>query len=188
MVQPAFINLDLMRKTALQGLARVIEPLLRIAYPVEQLALQRARATFDVALEIYDIGDNQFGGSAWSRRPKVCGEIANGKIDFVADGRDDWQRRMENRARDDLFIELPQVFNAPAPSGDHDQIDRRKRLVRRAEFANGHRNFLRCSGSLHAHRVDQNLQPWRPTREHVQHIADCCSARRGYDSNSPRKF
>src|SRR5262249_17458796 len=105
MVQPAFINLDLVRKTALQGLSRVIEPLLRVAYPVEQLALPRARATFDLALEIGDVGDNQFGGSARGRRTQVCDEIAYGKIDFVTDCRDDRYSRMEYCARDDLFIE-----------------------------------------------------------------------------------
>ena len=35
-----------------------------------------------------------------------------------------------------------------------DEIDTRKHLVRRRQFANGHGDFLRCSGSLHAHRVD----------------------------------
>jgi hypothetical protein len=33
---------------------------------------------------------------------------------------------MEYRARDDLFIELPQIFNAATAARDHDEIDRRK--------------------------------------------------------------
>ena len=165
-----------MRKTALQGFARVIEPLLRVAYAVEQLAAQRARATIDLALEIDDVRDNQFGGGARGRRAQIRDKIANGKIDFVTDCRDDWHGGMEYCARDDLFIELPQIFNAAAAARDHDEIDRRKRLVRRGELANGDGNFLRCAGSLHAHRVDQNLQPRRATTEHVQHIADGCAA------------
>ena len=79
--------------------------------------------------------------------------------------RDNWYDGMEYRARDDLFVELPQIFNAATAARDHDEIEGRKYLVRRGELANGHRNFLRCAGSLHAHRVDQNLQPRRATTD-----------------------
>src|SRR5215468_8521176 len=176
MVQPAFITLDLVRKTALQGLTRVIEPLLRVANAIKQLPSQSAQATVDLSLEINDVRDNQFGGSARSRRTQVCDEIANGEIDFVTDCRDDWHEGMEYRARDDLFVELPQIFDAPSTACDYDEIDRRKELVRRGELANGHRNFLRCSGSLHVHRIDQDLQPRRTTMEHVEHVAERCAA------------
>ena len=133
MVETALVALNLMRETTLQGIARVIEPLLRVAYAVQQLAAQRARATIDLALEIDDIRDNQFGGSTRGRRAQICDKIANGKIDFVTDRRDDWHGGMEYRARDDLFIELPQIFNAATAARDHDEIDRRKYLVRRGE-------------------------------------------------------
>src|SRR6476620_10898586 len=117
------VALNFVCKTALQGIARMIESLLSIAHAVEHLTPQRARATIDLALEINDVRDNQFGGSAGGRRTQVCDEIANGEIDFVTDGRDDWQRGMEYRARDDLFIELPQIFDAPSTACDYDQID-----------------------------------------------------------------
>src|SRR6266508_1027285 len=156
-----------MRETTLQGIPRMVEPLLRVAYTVQQLAAQRARATIDLPLQIDDVGDNQFGGSAWGRRAQVCDKIANGEIDFVTDSRDDWHCGMEYRTRDDLFIELPQIFNATTTARDHDEIDRMKRLVRCGELANRHCNFLRCTCSLHPHRVDQNLQPRCATTEHV---------------------
>src|ERR1700757_878110 len=95
---------------------------------------------------------------------------------------------MEYRACDDFLVEFPQVFDAAATARDDDEIDRIKRLVRRDEFANGNGDLLRCAGSLHSDRVDQNLQPRRATTEHVQHVADGCSAWRGHNSNSPRKF
>src|SRR6266850_1082839 len=154
MVQTALAALNLMRETTLQGIPRVIEPLLRVAYAVQQLAAQRARATIDLALEIYDIRDNQFGSSARGRRAQICDKVANGKIDFVTDSRDDWHGGMEYRASDDLFIELPQIFNAATAARDHDEIDRRKYLVRRGQLSNGHCNFLRRAGSLHAYWVD----------------------------------
>ena len=120
MVQTALVALNLMRETTLQGIPRVVEPLLRVAYAVQQLAAQRARATIDLALEIYDIRDNQFGGSARCRCAQIRDKIANGKIDFVTDSRDDWHGGMEYRARDDLFVELPQIFDAAAAARDDD--------------------------------------------------------------------
>src|SRR5215475_6469131 len=176
MVQPAFITLDLVRKTALQGFTRVIETLLRVASAIKQLPSQGAQATVDLSLEINDVRDNQLGGSARGWRAQVCDKITNGKINFVTDRRDDWHDGMEYRARDDLFVELPQIFDAPSTACDYDEIDRRKELVRRGEFANGHRNFLRCADPLHPHRIDQDLQPRRTTMEHVEHVADRCAA------------
>src|SRR6266700_7729033 len=80
MVQTALVALNLMRETTLQGIPRVVEPLLRVAYAIQQLASQRARATIDLTLEIYDIRGNQFGGSARSRCAQICDKVADGKI------------------------------------------------------------------------------------------------------------
>jgi hypothetical protein len=52
MVQTALVAFNLMFKTALQGIPRVIEPLLRVAYAVQQLAAQRACATIELPLGI----------------------------------------------------------------------------------------------------------------------------------------
>src|SRR5258705_13334602 len=84
------VALNFMRETTLQGIPRVVEPLLSVAYAVQQLAAQRARATIDLALEIYDIRDNQFGGSARRRCAQICDKVADSEIDFVTDSRDDW--------------------------------------------------------------------------------------------------
>src|SRR6266513_1316307 len=125
MVQTALVALNFMRETTLQGIPRVVEPLLRVAYAIQQLTAQRARAAIDLALEIYDIRDNQFGGSARRRRAQICDKVANGKIDFVTDSRDDWHGGVEYRARDDLFIELPQIFNAATAARYQDEIEKR---------------------------------------------------------------
>jgi ABC-type amino acid transport system permease subunit len=57
MAQAAFVAVDFVRKTPLQGLARVITALLCVAYAVEQLAAQRTLATIELSLEI-DAGWN----------------------------------------------------------------------------------------------------------------------------------
>src|SRR6188472_3190886 len=176
LVQSALVAFNFVRKTAVQGMAGMVEPLLRVVYAVQRLPPQGANTTIDLALQIDDIGDNQFGRGARSRRAQICDKVANGEIDFVTHSRDDWHGRMEYRARHNLFIELPQIFNAATTARDHYDIDRRKSLVRHGELANGHCNFLRRADSLHPHRVYQNLQPRGSTTEHVEHIADSCAA------------
>src|SRR5204863_6423582 len=88
--ETAFVAVDLVGKAALQGLASVVEPLLRVAHPVQQLACKPARANVNSPLKIHNIGYNQFCRSARCRRAQIGDEIANGKIDFVTDCRDNW--------------------------------------------------------------------------------------------------
>src|SRR5207244_10386110 len=83
MQEAALVRVDLMRKTALQRLTRVIEPLLRVTDAIQQLASQRARATVDPPLEVNNIRNNQFRGSTRRRRAQVRDEIADGEIDFM---------------------------------------------------------------------------------------------------------
>ena len=54
----ALVTVDLVAETPPQSLARVIEPLLRVAHPVQQLPRKRARATVNSSLEIDNIWHN----------------------------------------------------------------------------------------------------------------------------------
>src|SRR5262245_17385373 len=130
MQEAALVTVELVRQAALQGLACMIKSLLRVAQAVEQLAPQRARATLDLPLEIDYVRDNQFRGSTRSGSAQVRDEIADGEIDFVTDRRDDWHSGVEYRACDDLFIELPQIFDAAATACDKHECDRRTRPLR----------------------------------------------------------
>ena len=107
MEEAAPVIVELMPKATLQGLTRVIQTLLRVTKPVQELARKRTRVSIDLSLKIDNIGHNQFAGCAGRRRPQVRHEIADGKIDFVANCRDDWYRGIEYRSRYDLFVELP---------------------------------------------------------------------------------
>src|SRR5439155_12608487 len=105
--ETAFVAVDLVRKAALQGLAAVVEPLLRVAHPVQQLACKPARATVNSPLKINNIGHNQFCRSARCRRAQIRYEITDRKIDFVAHRRDNWHRGIEYCSCNNLFVELP---------------------------------------------------------------------------------
>jgi hypothetical protein len=103
----ALVAVDPVCEATLQSLARVIQPLLRLADPVQQLARKRARTTVDLSLKVRDVGHDQFRRGTGRGRTQIRNEIADGEIDFVANGRDDWHRGMKYRSCDDFFIELP---------------------------------------------------------------------------------
>src|SRR6267143_866903 len=114
----------------------MIQSLLRIAHAIEQFTAESARAGGHVPAKIDNIGDNQFGGRARCRRAKIGHEIGNSEIDFMPNSGDDRNGHISDRARDDLFVELPQIFHASAAARDHDKVDSRKIFVRLCQLAN----------------------------------------------------
>ena len=87
-------------------------------------------------------------------------------------------RRMENRARHDFFVEFPKILDAPAAAREHDHVDRFPERTRRGELVECRRDFRRGAAALHAHRADEHLDIWRPPPEHVEHVANRRAARR----------
>ena len=96
-----------MRKATLQNFAGVIEPLLRVAHPVEQLASDCTRAVIQVPAKIGNVRDNEFRCRARSRGAQIGHEIANREIDFMSYCRDDRHINIGNGARDNFFVEFP---------------------------------------------------------------------------------
>jgi hypothetical protein len=103
----ALVAVDPVCEATLQSLARVIQPLLRLADAVQQLARKRARTTVDLSLKIRDVGDDQFCRGTGRGRPQIRNEIANRKIDFVPDRGDNWHCGIEYRSCHNLFVKLP---------------------------------------------------------------------------------
>src|SRR6266536_851036 len=75
--EAAFVAVDLMREATLQSLARVIEALLRVAHPVEQLAPDCTCAVIHVPAKIGNVRYNEFSCSARCGRAQVGYEIAD---------------------------------------------------------------------------------------------------------------
>ena len=94
--------------------------LLRVAQAFEKLARESAFEHIHAMPKIDNVRHNQFGGGAGSRRPQISNEIANREIDFVADRGNDRDSDIDNRSRDDLLVELPQIFDAAAAARDND--------------------------------------------------------------------
>src|SRR5262250_550018 len=103
----ATVIVDLVPETKPQRVARMIEPLLRVAHPIEQLAAKTARAALEVANKINHVAHDQLGGGARCWRTQIGHEIGNREIDLVSNRRDDGYIDARNYARDDLLVELP---------------------------------------------------------------------------------
>src|SRR4029453_17304576 len=75
--ETALVTFDLVAETAPQSLTRMIEPLLGVAHPVEQLAPDCTRAVIHVSAKIGNLRDNEFRRCARSRGAQVSHENAD---------------------------------------------------------------------------------------------------------------
>ena len=99
---------------AVEVLAGVLE---FFAAPVEALAGEALEAgvVFGEGVGGVDGGlGDLFGGGAGCGGAKVGNKIANRKIDFMPDCRDDRDGGLKDRASDHFFVEGPKVFEAAA--------------------------------------------------------------------------
>ena len=74
---------------------------------------------------------------AWERA--VRDEVGDGEIRFVADAGDHGNERRRNRARNDLFVECPQIFERAAAASE----DQHVREFDAIEIAQGRRDVAR---------------------------------------------
>ena len=68
----------------------------------------------DVREELVLAADDELGGGRRRRRAQVRDEVRDREIGFVADAGDDRDRRCDDRPRQDLFVERPQILERPA--------------------------------------------------------------------------
>src|SRR5262245_35970865 len=90
--ETALVVLELVREATLQSLSCMIQTLLGVADPAKQLTRDRARATVESPLQIDNVRHDQFSSSARRGRAQIGDEIADGKIDFMANCRNNWHR------------------------------------------------------------------------------------------------
>ena len=67
----------------------------------------------------------------------VGDEVGDRHVDLVTHGRHDRHHRLEDRRRDDLLVERPQVLGAAAAAADHDRVERQDAAARGG--GSGHR-------------------------------------------------
>src|ERR1043166_6814245 len=117
-------------RQTLRGLAE------HVGFVGELLPGQLAHSTGDLGDELatreYAFGDD-FSSGAGRRRADIGDKIADGEINFVPDGRDDWQRRFEDCSCHYFFVEGPEIFQTAAATSEEDKIQSRIGSSRRKE-------------------------------------------------------
>src|SRR6059036_2824172 len=106
---------------------------------------------------------------------------------------------MENRARNDLFIEGPQVFEAASAPSEQNQINFLCRLWSARLFVpaasecpfvqeiDSAGNLHGCALALNAARGEHDFEARISALYHMQHIANSGPGRRSYQANPTRK-
>ncbi len=74
-----------------------------------------------------------------------------------------------DRSAHRLFIEGPQVFQAPAAAANHQHVDRRGERIHARDRAG---DFIRGSDALDSNRHDQHVDAPPPPPQHLQEVAN----------------
>ena len=72
--------------------------------------------------EFFGAWRDEFSSSGWRRCANVSDEIGYGDIALMADRRDNGVRTVDNRVRDGLQIERPEIFERATPTRDQNNI------------------------------------------------------------------
>ena len=73
--------------------------------------------------EFGDVGDGEFCGGGGCGCADVGGEVAEGDVDLVSDGADDWGFAVVDCHDDFGVVEFEEVFEAAAAASDYDDVD-----------------------------------------------------------------
>ena len=86
---------------------------------VYQVLAQKTDLIGQLGLVLHD----QFSGCRRCRRSQIGDKIGDGKIDLMADARDDRYLRSGDGPRDDFFVKSPEVFVRTAAPSDQQDIE-----------------------------------------------------------------
>ena len=162
---------------ALQAAAVLLHAATR---PQQQAPLQLAHE----GLEGGPLGHHQLGGVGGGGRAQIRGQVAEGEVHLVADGRHDGNLRREDRPDHLLLVEAPQVFQATATSADDKNI---RGLCQCVGNANTSGDFLCGALALYFRRDDQYVRSTPASSCNFQKIPDRGAGRTGNESNPARE-
>ena len=98
-----------------------------------------------------------FGGGAGRGGTEISDEIGDGEINLMAHRRNHRNFRGGNGTGHHLFVEAPEIFQRPTTPGNENNIQRMPQLRKAVQTTDGRSNFLRGSGPLHPHRIEDYL-------------------------------
>src|SRR6266850_1905262 len=137
----------------------------------------------DVFVELGARLDDELGSGGRRRGAQVGNEIGNGEIGFVADAGDHGNFGSEDGARDDFFVEGPQIFHRAAAAGEDEHVHNFSQIE---EFQRLD-DFLGGAFALHAHGINGQVHVRETPRQDAHNVAHGGAARRGDDADAAGK-
>ena len=135
--------------------------------------LQRAPGMLQPANQLRRIRREQFRRRARRRSAHVGREVRDREINLVPHRRNHRQLHRRDRARDDFFVEAPQILETAATTAHHHRVRPWQTVFLGAiQHPQRLRDLMLRAAALHTHRIDQHTHPRRATRQNVQHVAN----------------
>src|SRR5207245_8712112 len=160
-----------------QALAASLEP---PPHRADQAVVEVAQGVDDGLLLPHD----ELGGGRRRRRAQVRHEVGDREVDLVADAGDHRGLRGDDRARDDLLVEGPEVLERAAAPADDDHVD----VAERVQVGDAVGDLAGGALTLDPDGPDDDVKVAEAAADDAQHVADGGAGRRGDDADLPRKL
>src|SRR5262249_62047465 len=116
----------------------------------------------------------------------VGDEIGDGPVDLMAYGAYHRDLRPEDGIRDQLLVERPQVFQAPAAATDDQRVEPDRAVgLESIEQPDGCRDFSCGSVALDSHWDNRDRRDRPATGEQFEHVTDRGTGRTGDQRDRP---
>ncbi len=164
-----------LRAQRVQLQCRAVGALHRGAQALHLHALQAPLQGGEMPREVVAVRHQQLCGDGWRRRAFVGREFREAEVGLVPDRADHRHGGGRDRARDDLLVEGPQVFQRTAAAREHQHV-----VAPARGRALQHVDDLRCRAcALYLYREHVDLDQRKAPCEHAEHVADRGAAGRG---------
>src|SRR6266704_2056668 len=112
--------------------------------------------------------NHELGGGGGRGSTDIGDKIGDGEIGFVADPGDDGNLGSEDSARDDVFVEGPQIFHGAAAAREDEHVNE-FRFIEKLQRLD---NFFGGAFALHAHGNNHQMDVRNATREDARDVAN----------------
>ena len=158
--------LECEQRRTLETLAGRREPLGGSLGCEPRVAVQRAACALETLAQLGQVWHDEPRGSRRCRGAGVRGEVAQRRVLFVPDRRDERHRAAGDRPHDALVGERQQVLEAAAAAREHDHVG-----AARAEVADRGRDRRRRARALHVRLRHEHVRGRKALHDVREHVA-----------------
>src|SRR5579862_1887546 len=177
---PPHQNFEL-AKTAM-GL-QVAHAMATLGKPITNLLHKMPLVLGNVPLEFLARTHDQLRCGGRRGRAQVRDKIGNREIGFVPDTCDHRSFGSDNRARDYLLVERPQIFERASATRNDEYVGK----FRASEIIYSGSDFFRGTVALHFHWIEPHMRIGKTALENAKNVADGSACGRRDDADASRQ-